>query len=323
MAKEIDETSLVTTPDAAAQANPEPKPKKEKRPPKASVQPAQAGDASETAATPAEQPKGPAKDKAAEPASSRNRDAHFEPWYVKREKQRLKQMEGMSMPFLKIKLSLKTRHAQEAFDRSNEFWTEAMITLSETMRNFKPEDQCLTVDSEVDRVLDQCFKTVETEHARLKTVAENSGIDIDDLEIEYTKPHEYKLRIISPRELRFHKLLKDMDAACELMDLLWMMKLVSDRARSKTSYDLKRLILRTSGSIRNLVFRAQASSQRNGVQNAADPRAGTALDPANKVAPVDGSTAVQAEGAAIPQDANNAIAANEPAPAAEAELAVA
>ncbi len=206
----------------------------------------------------------------------------FEPYWLKRGKANIKRLESQSMVFMKSTLTLKHRHAQEVFGRTNDFWSEAMITLSETMRNFKPEEQCQSVDSEVDRQLDVCFKAIADEKARLKTVADTNGVDLDDIEVEYTKPMMLEIRIISPRELRFHRLLGELDVTCQMMDMLWLLKLVSDRSRSQSAYVLKRLIVRTSSQIRNLVFRAQASHQRSGSENPTDPRSGTVLDPENR-----------------------------------------
>lgn len=206
----------------------------------------------------------------------------FEPYWLKRGKANIKRLESQSMVFMKSTLTLKHRHAQEVFGRTNDFWSEAMITLSETMRNFKPEEQCQSVDAEVDRQLDVCLKAIADEKARLKTVADTNGVDLDDIEVEYTKPLTLEIRIISPRELRFHRLLGELDITCQMMDTLWLLKLVSDRSRSQSAYVLKRLIVRTSSQIRNLVFRAQASHQRSGSESPTDPRSGTVLDPENR-----------------------------------------
>jgi hypothetical protein len=206
----------------------------------------------------------------------------FEPYWLKRGKANIKRLESQSMVFMKSTLTLKHRHAQEVFGRTNDFWSEAMITLSETMRNFKPEDQCQSVDAEVDRQLDVCLKAIADEKARLKAVADTNGVDLDDIEVEYTKPMTLEIRIISPRELRFHRLLGELDVTCQMMDMLWLLKLVSDRSRSQSAYAIKRLIVRTSSQIRNLVFRAQASHQRSGSENPTDPRSGTVLDPENR-----------------------------------------
>jgi len=74
-------------------------------------------------------------------------------------------------------------------------------------------------------------------------------------------------------------MIRDFDSFCMLMDALWMMKLVTDRARAVTFYQIKRTILITCGRIRTLVYRAQASSQRSGAPDPRDPRIDTPLDP--------------------------------------------
>lgn len=262
------------------------------------------GDAANVEAGKNEDSSKSSKKEATAASGNRTRDENVEPWFIRRGKQNIERLGKESMPFLKSKISLNTRQAQEIYDRANEMWTEAMLTLSVTMRNFKPEDQCLTVDGEVDRLMDECFKAIANEKARLRVIAENNGCDVEDTMVEYTHPKKYELKIVSPRETRFHKLLVALDEVCMIMDALWMMQLITDRGRSKSVYDMKSQILRTCGRARNLVFRAQASSQRNGMPNAADPRAGTALDP-NK-AP---------DGERVP--------ANDEAPATGAELAAA
>jgi len=183
-------------------------------------------------------------------SQGQQRRGFSEPWYVRSGSARLqRRIETVSMPFMKSKMTLQTEHAQSIFERANKLWEEAMITLSVTMRNFKPEDQCLVVDAEADRILEECVKRLETEQKRLVTLAESNGIDIDgDFQIEYTLPRTYEANITSPRETRFHKMIRDFDSFCMLMDALWMMKLVTDRARAVTFYQIKRTILITCGA---------------------------------------------------------------------------
>jgi hypothetical protein len=118
---------------------------------------------------------------------------------------------------------------------------------------------------------------------------------------------EYEMQMSSPRERRFHELLLLLDKLCIYLDMLWMATLISDRARSKSAYDAKSLLLRTCGKARILVFRAQASSQRNGIPNAADPRKGTQLEPGAEP-PVAAATDVEADPAPTSVAAPSAVA---------------
>lgn len=201
------------------------------------------------------------------------------PWYVERTERQLRQRENQSIVFLTKKLVLQSHHAQDVLARTGKSWSESMITLSETMRNFKPETQCLVVDAEVDRLMEECLKAIKVTSERMNKTAEAHGIDLDEVDVEYTKPAEYQLRVLSPREYRFHSLLMELDNLCALIDKLWLLKLVPDRSRSQIPFETKRQIMRLVNRVRTLVYRAQASSQRAGAPDAADPRAGTVLDP--------------------------------------------
>ena len=308
MAEVIEATAQAQNEAAQAPAEAPPKPKRTPRKPAASAADTSEAQSptAETAQAPTQADPQPQAEAKPRDGARRNRDQQpFEPWYVKREKERLQRMSKQSMPFLKQSLKLQTRHAQEMYERAHELWSETVITLSVTMRNFKREEECLTVDAEVDRLLGICADFMNQEMTRLKTVADNNGVDLDGAtDVEYTHPIKYDLQITSPRERRFHELLLLLDKLCICLDMLWMATLITDRARSKSAYDAKSLLLRTCGKARNLVFRAQASSQRNGIHNAADPRKGTQLDPG-------------AAPAAAP--ANDAVADSAAAPAAEAE----
>ncbi|WP_159502594.1 hypothetical protein, partial [Microbacterium sp. 18062] len=165
------------------------------------------------------------------------------------------------------------------YERAHEMWSETVITLSVTMRNFKPENECLIVDAEVDTLVGTCETFIKEEMVRLQTVADNNGVDLEGAtDVEYTHPMTFDMQITSPREKRFHDLMRQLDKLCIYLDILWMATLINDRARSKSAYEAKSLIMRTCGKARTLVFRAQASSQRNGKHNAQDPRKGTAID---------------------------------------------
>jgi hypothetical protein len=204
------------------------------------------------------------------------------PWYVARAERTLRNRANQSFPILTKRLTLQSFHAQDMLQRSGENWAEAMITLSETMRNFKPEEQCIVVDGEVDRLLNDSFKAIKTNIERLNKLAEANGLDMEEIEAEYSSPSTYVLKVLSPREFRFHTLLQELDKLCALTDKMWYVSLVTDRHRSQIPFETKRQIIRMVNRVRTLVYRAQASSQRAGAPDAVDPRVGTAVDPALK-----------------------------------------
>ena len=209
------------------------------------------------------------------------RDGGDEPWYVRSVQKSLQRMASESKPVRKQKINLKTRHAQEMFKRGSVLWSETVITLSVTMRNFKPEEQCLVVDAEVDRIMKEPADFIKAEADRLNALADSNGVDLSDTtDVEYTNPAQYEMLITAPRERRFYDLLQEFDKLCICMDALWMSSLVGDRARSKSAYDVKRSLVRALYQARNLVFRAQASSDRNGIHNIRDPRSTNAANEA-------------------------------------------
>lgn len=229
------------------------------------------------------------------------------PWFVDRTERTLRNRANQSFPILIKSVTLKSHHAQDILERTGKQWSEAMITLSETMRNFKPEDQCVEVDAAVDRLLDESFGHIKTNIARLEKLAEAQGLEVDDMETQYSKPASYKLQVLSPREFRFHTLLQELDKMCDLIDKMWYFTLVTDRNRSQIPYEAKRQIIRMVNRVRTLVYRAQASSQRAGAPDAADPRVGTILDPnaakTEAQATNDGSPEVTGEAAAAQEQA--------------------
>ena len=227
------------------------------------------------------------------------------PWFVDRTERTLRNRANQSFPILIKSVTLKSHHAQDILERTGKQWSEAMITLSETMRNFKPEDQCVEVDAAVDRLLDESFGHIKTNIARLDKLAEAQGLEVDDMETQYSKPASYKLQVLSPREFRFHTLLQELDKMCDLIDKMWYFTLVTDRNRSQIPYEAKRQIIRMVNRVRTLVYRAQASSQRAGAPDAADPRVGTILDP-NAA-----KTEAKAPNVGSPEDTGEAAAAQE------------
>lgn len=250
--------------------------------------------ANEAAASPAatkaevKAPEPAAGDGATTPVTARKK-SNTTPWFIERNERTLRQRETQSFVFLTKKLTLKTHHALEILRSCMEPWSQAMITLSETMRNFKSEDHCVVVDAEVDRYLEECFAAIKTHVARFNKLAEGHGLDLSELEVEYDKPETQSLRVLSPREMRFHSLLIELDQMCEMTDKLWMIKLLSDRHRSQIPYEVKRQITRMVNRARTLVYRAQASNQR-----AADAKKAT--DDANNAAvapPSDAPAAVE------------------------------
>lgn len=147
----------------------------------------------------------------------RQEKPHDTPWYVARAERTLRNRANQSFPIRTKRLTLQSFHAQDMLQRSGENWLKQMITLSETMRNFKPEEQCIVVDGEVDRLLNDSFKAIKTNIERLNKLAEANGLDMEEIEAEYSIPLIRVLKVL-PREFRFHTLLQELDKLCALID---------------------------------------------------------------------------------------------------------
>lgn len=182
-----------------------------------------------------------------------------------------------SMPFVTNTLTLKSLHAQQAFDRGFQICQEAIYTLSVILRVIAPEEQAIQVEEAVDRELASVAKDIKTELDRLATYAETNGVEFAG--VQYSLPREVTPQITSPRSVQYLNLLRSLDTLVERIDTLWLAGIVKDKERSQVIFNWKRRILRLSGTIRNLVFRAMASAQRKDLDNVQDPSAGTLLDP--------------------------------------------
>ena len=182
-----------------------------------------------------------------------------------------------SMPFVTNTLTLKSLHAQQAFDRGFQICQEAIYTLSVILRVIAPEEQAIQVEEAVDRELASVAKDIKTELDRLATYAETNGVEFAG--VQYSLPREVTPQITSPRSVQYLNLLRSLDTLVERIDTLWLAGIVKDKERSQVIFNWKRRILRLYGTIRNLVFRAMASAQRKDLDNVQDPSAGTLLDP--------------------------------------------
>lgn len=281
MAEVIEAAQAASSIQGSTGADPAaPKPKRAPRKPAAETAKA----SEEAAGTSTADTSATAKEGATAKKARATRDGNTEPWYVRKVQKSLERMANESKPTRKQKITLKTRHAQEMFTRGAQLWAETVLTLSVTMRNFKPEDQCLVVDAEVDRTMQAPADFIKAEFERLNALADSNGVDLSDItDVEYTNPAQYAMIISAPRERIFYDLLLEYDKLCVQMDVLWMSSLVTDRARSRSAYDVKRVLVRALYQARNLVFRAQASSDRNGIHKVQDPRNANGK-PAEKVA---------------------------------------
>lgn len=234
--------------------------------------------------------------KAGAPADGKKKRAT--PWFVDRTERTLRNRANQSFPVLIKTVTLKSHHARDILERTGKQWAEAMITLSETMRNFKPEDQCIEVDAAVDRLLNESFSYIQTNVVRLNKIAEGQGLDMDEIDTIYEKTASIEIKVLSPREFRYHNLVQELDKMCDLVDKMWFVTLITDRNRSQICYEAKRQIIRMVNRVRTLVYRAQASSQRAGAPDAADPRVGTIVDPNRSSTATHDSTDAATAGAA-------------------------
>lgn len=246
-----------------------------------------------------------ANDSSAAGAASQGKksDKGAQLWYVARNERTLRARAEQSHVFMTKKLTLSTYHAQDILERTMDIWSDAMITLSETMRIFKSEEHCVIVDREVDRHMDECFSAITASLTRLSKMAESNGLDMDEIEVEYQAPSTQTLKVRSPREMRYHTLMLELDKLCMLTDKLWMFKLLSDRNRSQIPYETKRQIIRMVNRVRTLVFRAQASNERaaaaakatSGTKPADSAASGTAATPQDAAATDNSATAASAD----------------------------
>lgn len=185
--------------------------------------------------------------------------------------------EQSSLPFVTMKVELKSFNAQKTMDRGFEMTSEALFTLSVLIRAITSEAEAVEVEGIVNATMSELAAELQAELARLQLLGEANGVTTECL--NYSLPKSFVVKVTSPRASHLIKLLRDMDKIIEAVDALWLAQVVKDAERSKTIYDVQKKILRLSGVFRNLANRAMASSQRKGDLHVQDPRVGTKLDP--------------------------------------------
>lgn len=171
------------------------------------------------------------------------------------------------------KVTLRSFHAQQVFDRGFELCANAIFSLSVVLRVIGSDEQAREVEGIVDERLNRMFEDMRNEIARMEKIAETNGIEFAG--IDYSSPKEVEAKITSPRAVRYVGLIREFDNLVAKLDTLWLSGVIPDSSYSRSIYEWKRRILRLAGNIRSLAGRAMTAARRKEVQGDANNTAGT------------------------------------------------
>lgn len=207
----------------------------------------------------------------------------YTPWYVHKGTAKFERQMQTSMPYIVHKLALSSQPAIDAYERSYQVFSEALFTLSVMMRAFKSEEICLEVDQLVNTKIDSVAAKIDLFTQQIAHTADSNGLELAELQTQFTKPTEFEVKIVSPREMRVIGLLRRIDSMMGNAHGLWILGFMNDRSHHRIKFETVRTMMRAANDARNLVYRAQAAAQRFNATTPQDPRTGTALDPSSGV----------------------------------------
>lgn len=155
-----------------------------------------------------------------------------------------------SRPVRKIRVKLRTRHAQKTYARAYRLLASAVYAMSLKMRAFATEQQASQVEEAVDAIINEAHADLTQEIARMRQMCAENGLNPDEL--EYTDPREHVIELSSNRASRYLDMVRDLDELCVLMDCLGIGGVLTDSQHGSGEYQWQRRVHRISSKVRTM-----------------------------------------------------------------------
>lgn len=175
-------------------------------------------------------------------------------------KRRRERRAPVSQAVVRIRLHLRSRHAQRVFRRSYTTAARALYTLSVMLRVYATQTEAEHVGAVADGMLDAVREDLAGEIARMEKLIADQGIDLGA--VEYTEPQEFEAAISTPKAGQYLGLIREMDRFIALVDLLWLSGVYTDSQYSAGSYQWQRRLVKLANRLRNLAQHAMALARR-------------------------------------------------------------
>lgn len=203
--------------------------------------------------------------------------------------------EHNSRPVVFYELTLKTMHAQRAFQRCYKRLTLDLYTIDVIMRQLGATNHIAEAEAYIGTLFEKNAQDMKAELERLQHLLdENADVLLGGL-AENTAPKQYKAEINTPLARRFLADLEMVDQLIVHIDTAWLNDLIDSRRRNERTNVWQQRMIRTANRVRGV---ADGLRQRRNQD-------GTPGEPNEQGGNTEGDTAAP----------NEAASAAEPAPA--------
>lgn len=195
----------------------------------------------------------------ASPASTKRRD-HDKAPTASKPAYNSETRDATSRPYIIERVSLQSHPAQQVVKRQYEIVDTRMYQLSVVMRVLTTEKGAEAVEGLVDREFDALTADLSGEIERLEVLVEQHGLE--DVQVQYSEPRDYELKMSSPRSRRYIAMLRRLDHLVSLMYLLWFGGLMTEQQYTQGTYKWQRTAMQAGNRVIQTSTRALAAARR-------------------------------------------------------------
>ena len=185
--------------------------------------------------------------------------------------------ERYSRPIYDEEIVIQSDHAQRLVRRGLLAVVRALYAIDVVLRILGEDESMDEVEALVDRLIAAFADDVNGEIARLNKLVADHGVSLRNL--RYDNPRRMVVHISSPQLASYVDQIKQLDAMEQLVDRLWLGKVLTNQQRSRSGYAWRVKMQKIASEIVAIEKRARAAVARRGLDaqmQAEDERLGGA-----------------------------------------------
>ena len=185
--------------------------------------------------------------------------------------------ERYSRPIYDEEIVIQSDHAQRLVRRGLLAVVRALYAIDVVLRILGEDESMDEVEALVDRLIAAFADDVTGEIARLNKLVADHGVSLRNL--RYDNPRRMVVHISSPQLASYVDQIKQLDAMGQLVDRLWLGKVLTNQQRSRSGYAWRVKMQKIASEIVAIEKRARAAVARRGLDaqmQAEDERLGGA-----------------------------------------------
>ena len=168
---------------------------------------------------------------------------------------------AVSLSYCELAITLNSHYSQELVDNYYEC-SMLLVQMLTALPRFCDKEQAEEVESVVRGKVNAVHEAIQAEDERQRKIAADNGVDLDQVDVGFTKAKTFQLRRYTPVCHQLAQVLELYDQLMWIMEVNFLHDLIHARARKDLAYQYRKVIQKLTRELKDLHVRTRDATHR-------------------------------------------------------------